>query len=152
MSTAFNAQRKPLTPLILAGLLILSSMILAGVAHHTDFGASRLKAPDFVRFVDVRFEDLATGQIRIVDVNGQLPPRIFDPGKDDFVRVATRSLLRDRAAVSAAADAPIRIGLDGGGRLWLRDLATRRLLLLDAYGYANRASFARIIEPTGASS
>jgi putative photosynthetic complex assembly protein len=139
----------PGTMLVCAGLLVVTSIALAGVASYTGIGVSRLKEPAAIRVVDLRFEDGAAGRIIVTDVSGRLPPRTIEPGRDGFVRVALRSLARERAATGIGREVPFRLGEQADGRIWLRDLATGRVLLLDAYGHANRTSFAQLLEPAG---
>jgi putative photosynthetic complex assembly protein len=127
--------------------LIGAAMLMAGVASRTDIGATRLTDPAGGRTVDLRFEDTAEGGIRVAAISGTPHAIVLAPGQDGFVRVALRSLARERQAAGHGADLPFRLGQQDDGRLWLRDLATGRLLHLDAYGQGNAQSFARLLEP-----
>jgi putative photosynthetic complex assembly protein len=122
----------------LLGGLILLSLVLAATARLTGVGATRIAEPVGGIHVDLRFEDLPGGGIRVVDVAAVLPPQVVQPASDGFIRVALRSLARERTAAGASADTPF-------GRLWLRDLATGRLLYLDAYGADNAKSFGKLL-------
>jgi putative photosynthetic complex assembly protein len=126
--------------------LVAATVLLAGAARHTGAGATRLAEPTGGRSLDLRFEDTSGGGILVTDVAGRMPPQQLVAGQDGFVRVALRSLARERIAEGAGPDRPFRLGRQDDGRLWLRDLATGRLLYLDAYGYANAQSFARLID------
>lgn len=137
-------------PRVLLGVmaaLIASSIVMAGVARSTGVGAARLDEPEGGQSADLRFEDGPAGTIRVVDITGARAPLILHPGKDGFVRVALRSLARDRRASGSGAEIPVRLGRLDNGRLWLRDLATGRTLYLDAYGQENARSFAQLLEP-----
>jgi putative photosynthetic complex assembly protein len=135
----------PARMIALLGGLILLSLVLAATARLTGVGATRIAEPVGGIHVDLRFEDLPGGGIRVVDVAAVLPPQVIPPASDGFVRVALRSLARERPAVGASADTPFRLGRLDNGRLWLRDLATGRLLYLDAYGADNAKSFGKLI-------
>ncbi|HRD75114.1 MAG TPA: photosynthetic complex assembly protein PuhC [Hyphomicrobiaceae bacterium] len=133
-----------------ASLLVVAAISLAAIARYSGIGASRIGEPHAVRVIDLRFEDQAAGRILVTDVSGRLPPRMIEPGKDGFVRVALRSLARDRALIGIGSEVPFRLGEQADGSIWLRDLATGRLLLLDAYGHANRTSFSQLLAHAGA--
>lgn len=132
---------------LLAGIfgLVLAVLALVAVARTTNVGASRLAEPVGGTTIDLRFEDGPGGSIRVIDVAGRLPDQVLVPGQEGFVRVALRSLARERLAAGLGREIPFRLGRLDDGRLWLRDLATDRLLYLDAYGHENARSFARLI-------
>ncbi len=134
---------------LLAGIigLVLTVLALVAVARTTNVGASRLAQPVGGTTIDLRFEDGPGGSIRVIDVAGRLPEQVLLPGQEGFVRVALRSLARERLAAGLGREIPFRLGRLDDGRLWLRDLATGRLLYLDAYGQENARSFARLIGP-----
>lgn len=132
----------------ISGLAVLS-IALAGAARTTGVGASRISVPDSGVSVDLRFEDASAGAIRVLDTTGARAPIVVPPGQDGFIRVALRSLARDRLTDGGGAGSEIafRLGRTADGRLWLRDLATGRVLYLDAYGHENARSFARLLDP-----
>lgn len=136
----------PRTLLFGAVLLLASAMMLAGVARQTGVGASRAKAPDAVRTIDLRFADRQDGAVIVRAVSAAEPSLVIPPGRDGFVRVALRSLAFERRAAGLGQDVPFRLGLQADGGLWLEDLATGRVLNLDAYGAENARSFGQIFK------
>ncbi len=127
--------------------MIVSTFVMATVARRTDIGATRIVEPQAIRTIDLTFADLPDGSIRVADVSGAKPPVILQPGEDGFVRVALRALALERRVHGASPEIPFRLGQQADGTLFLRDLATNRLLALSAYGHGNAKSFAQFIGP-----
>ena len=125
-----------------------SAILLAGVASRSDVGAARLSEPAVSYSVDLRFDDAPDGGIRVTALSGAPRSVVLAPGQDGFVRVALRSLARERRIIGQGPEQPFRLGRQDDGRIWLRDLATGRLLYLDAYGHTNAQAFARLIQTT----
>jgi putative photosynthetic complex assembly protein len=125
--------------------LVVIAMICAGIARTTGFGATRLAEPSSGVSVDLHFEDGPAGTIRVTEATGGSAPVIIMPGESGFVRTALRSLARERQAAGIGAEVPFRLGRTDDGRLWLRDIATGRVLYLDAYGPQSAQSFARLL-------
>lgn len=146
MESVFARWTAPRTLLVAVGAMLLIVMLLAATAKHTGTGATRVAEPIGGRAIDLQFADSGGGGIIVTDVHGKAQPLRIAPGQDGFVRVALRSLARDRRLTGSSADVPFRLGRLDDGRLWLRDLATDRLLYLDAYGHTNAQSFARILD------
>lgn len=128
----------------MAGLVVVA-MISAGIARTTGFGATRLVEPTGGVSVDLRFEDGPAGTIRVSEASGGSAPVIIMPGESGFVRTAVRSLARERQAAGVGAEVPFRLGRTDDGRMWLRDIATGRILYLDAYGPQSAQSFGRLL-------
>jgi putative photosynthetic complex assembly protein len=132
-------------PLVGAGVLIVASIALAVVSRHTDIGATRLSEPVAASFVDLAFEDHADGTVLVRNAKVKEAARLIKPGEDGFIRVAIGGLARERRIANADASAPFRLGQTADGTLFLRDLATDRVLLLAAYGHGNAQSFAKLM-------
>lgn len=131
----------------LAGMvsLVIVAMICAGVARTTDFGATRLAEPSSGVSFDLHFKDGPAGSIHVSEVTGGIAPVTIMPGESGFVRTAIRSLARERQAAGIGPEVPFRLGRTDDGRMWLRDIATGRVLFLDAYGPQSAHSFARLL-------
>lgn len=125
--------------------LVVTVVGLAVAARTTGIGATRLAEPTQGISVDLRFEDGPRGTIRVSSASGEISPVIIAPGQDGFVRTVVRGLARERQAQGFGSEMPFRLGRTEAGRLWLRDLATGRLLYLDAYGPQNASHFARLV-------
>ncbi len=132
-------------PLAGALLLIAAAITLALVGRHTGIGATRMDTPDPVHFIDLAFEDRPDGTILVRNVSEAGRDLVLKPGQDGFVRVAVRALARERQTVEVGSEPPFRLGRRADGRLFLRDMATGRILSLDAYGHANEKAFAQLM-------
>ena len=137
----------PRALLLIVVAMLVATTLLAIIARRTDIGATRISPPQGGYHVDLRFEDRERGAIQVTDVSGRLSPRRLEANEAGFVRVALRSMARERTAKGLGAETPFRVGRAGDGRLWIADPATGRLLYLDAYGSENARAFARLIEP-----
>lgn len=132
-------------PLICALLLVSTAFVLAVVARQTGIGATRMVEPPVVASVDLAFEDQQDGTIRVQAAGGKGKGLVLPRGQDGFVRVAIRSMVRDRRLAGVESEQPFRLSRDAAGRLFLRDLATGRVLALSAYGHANGQAFAQLM-------
>ena len=69
----------------------------------------------------------------------------IEPGGNGFVRVAMRSMARERFLRGIGEEQPFRIGRDADQRYWLEDMATGRRIGLDAFGGGNARSFTQLL-------
>ena len=143
-STSLNAPR---IAFLGAAFLLASTLAFAGIARQTDVGATRSKAPDALRVIDLKFADRSDGAVLVSRAAEPEGTKVIAPGRDGFVRVALRSLAYDRRQAGVGNEVAFRLGQQPDKRLWLQDLATGRVLFLDAYGYENARSFAQFLEP-----
>jgi putative photosynthetic complex assembly protein len=121
----------PRAPLIAAILVV--GLTVAGV------GATRLglispataEASDAqpVAYADMRFADMDDGE------------RIIPPATGGFVRGVLRGLVRDRRARGLGSEQPFRVTEWSDGKVTIQDLATARVIKLDAFGQTNRQAF-----------
>lgn len=136
----------PATVFGAAVLMLVTVITLSGLASRTGIGASRISEPVGSAAVDLRFEDVDGGFIRVTAYSRNNEPLLISPGQDGFIRTALRGLVQERRTTGAGQETPFRLGRTDDNRLWLRDLSTDRLLYLDAYGYQNAQRFARLFE------
>ncbi len=127
--------------------LVCLAMAAAGASSHWDFGSTRIALAAPINTTDLRFEDRADGAIVVRSVEAPATARVLEPGTNGFVRVALRSLARERHAAGTGAEVPFRLTRQPDGRFWLEDLATGRRIGLDAFGAANAKSFAQLLTP-----
>lgn len=135
----------PLPPLLGAATLI--AIALVGVTWF------RLTAPppapppidQAVASVQLTFEDVADGSIRVYDAtNGALLEEI-PAGADNFMRATLRSMVQSRNATDEAERAPFGLYQFADGRLLLVDGVTGDAIDLWAFGRTNGAAFARFL-------
>jgi putative photosynthetic complex assembly protein len=131
----------PRAPLIAAILVV--GLTVAGV------GATRLglispataEASDAqpVAYADMRFADMDDGGVRVTVLDDG--ERIIPPATGGFVRGVLRGLVRDRRARGLGSEQPFRVTEWSDGKVTIQDLATARVIKLDAFGRTNRQAF-----------
>lgn len=90
----------------------------------------------------LHFEDRANGDIGVLDVRGQEVARFS--GEQGFLRIALRTLARERLRQGLGPQAPFELVGHAHGRLSLRDPATGVRIALESFGPTQRALFARL--------
>lgn len=136
-----DEQPFPRAPLIAAILVV--GLTVAGV------GATRLglispataEASDArpVAYADMRFADMDDGGVRVTVLDDG--ERIIPPATGGFVRGVLRGLVRDRRAQGLGSEQPFRVTEWSDGKVTIQDLATARVIKLDAFGQTNRQAF-----------
>ena len=131
----------PRAPLIAAILVV--GLTVAGV------GATRLglispataEASDAqpVAYADMRFAYMDDGGVRVTVLDDG--ERIIPPATGGFVRGVLRGLVRDRRARGLGSEQPFRVTEWSDGKVTIQDLATARVIKLDAFGQTNRQAF-----------
>lgn len=99
---------------------------------------------------DLRFDDLANGDIGIFDASTGNRIDTIAPGQDNFMRGMVRALVRERRKASIGRDAPFRLSAHSDGHLLLADPATGEVLDLGSFGSENIGDFARLLPPVAA--
>lgn len=138
----------PLPPLIGAATLV--GVALVGVTW------LRLTAPppppppidQAVASVQLMFEDVAGGSIRVYDAGSGTLLEEIPPGADNFMRATLRGLVRSRGVPDADRRLPFGLYRLADGRLLLVDAVTGDAIDLWAFGRTNGAAFARFL-PAG---
>jgi putative photosynthetic complex assembly protein len=137
----------PKVPLIAA--IFVVGLTVAGVGA-TQLGlispgeaAAPAVAP--VATADMRFADLSDGGVRVSVVDSG--ERIIPPATGGFVRGVLRGLVRDRRAQGLGPEQPFRVTEWSDGKVTIEDLATGRVVKLDAFGPTNRQAFVDLMNP-----
>lgn len=119
------------------------SLTLLGVAWHRQQGAL---VPDdggpVLWQVRLHFEDRPNGDIGVVDALGQDVGRFA--GEQGFLRIALRTLARERLRQGLGPQAPFELTGHAQGRMSLRDPATGVRIALESFGPTQVAVFARL--------
>ena len=143
------------------GTLILAGGLLAFALSATTFvrvaGIPASASPVALRTAakvapiasrDLRFLDRADGAVVIQDTGTGNTVSVIKPGeKTGFIRGVMRGLARDRHARGIGNAPPFTLTSWQDGELSLTDTATGRSIELTAFGTANRAAFAVLLEP-----
>ncbi len=90
----------------------------------------------------LRFEDRANGDIGVVDAAGQEVARFA--GEQGFLRIALRTLARERLRQGLGPESPFELVGHANGRLSLRDPVTGLRIPLESFGPTQVATFARL--------
>jgi putative photosynthetic complex assembly protein len=138
----------PRLPLIGAGVLIAFAIGSIAVARLTGFGESHATSPQARIVRDLRFEDRSNGAVAVLDAGSNIEVAELAPGQDGFVRGVLRAFARERRTTQTAItspNAPFRLSLGGDGLLAIQDMATGRLIALNAFGETNSSAFAALL-------
>jgi putative photosynthetic complex assembly protein len=139
--------RAPQILLALAGtaLLIVAVARLAGYPPPTEIPA------DVVASRDLRFEDSAGGAVNVYDWQEGELLNSFQSGDGSFVRGVLRAMTRERKSMDKGAETPFRLARHEDGALTIQDLATGRLIVLNAFGPTNAGVFSELLRDSGES-
>lgn len=132
----------------MAALMVLA-MVLAGTARLTGMGTvstPQVLTADARASVDIVFQPLEDGALRIVDGSTGRELRVLAAGEGGFMRGVLRPLERERMRLEADADAPYRVLRAGDGTLALVDPSTGVTVDLAAFGRTSAEAFAGLLE------
>ena len=99
---------------------------------------------------ELRFDDLANGDIGIFDAGTGNRIDTIAPGQDNFMRGMVRALVRERRKAGIGKDIPFRLTAQRDGHLLFADPATGESLDLGSFGTENIGDFARLLPPVAA--
>jgi putative photosynthetic complex assembly protein len=134
-------RQAPYILLALAGtaLLIVAVARLAGYPPATAIPA------DVLLSRDLRFEDSSGGSVNVYDwENGELLES-YPAGDGSFVRGVLRAMTRERKSMEEGSETPFRLARHQDGALTIEDLATGRLIVLNAFGPTNAGVFSNLL-------
>lgn len=142
----------PKGAVIAVGTLMALTVVGAGAARlaHMSAPAAPIAPPPAAAAIDLRFADRADGAVTVDEARSGAQISVVPPDTGGFVRGVMRGMARDRLSRHIGQAAPFRLTRDLQGHLWLQDMATRRLINLEAFGEGNRASFAAFLPQEGA--
>lgn len=135
----------PRLPLLAAGALIVTTLVLVAVVRLTGVGELRTPQAPIVAERVLHFADQPDGSITVRDaLDGRLVDTVA-PGTNGFLRGTLRGLARERKREGAGPELGFHLSARSDGRLLLEDPATGRLVDLGAFGPTNVAVFARLL-------
>jgi putative photosynthetic complex assembly protein len=141
-------QTLPRGLLVGAGVLVISSLVMVGVARLTGYRPAAPPVSTVVQSYDLRFEDRADGAVLVYDSADNVLTDTLEPGTNGFVRGVLRGLVRERRADHIGPTPPFRLTRWADGRLSLDDPSTGRHVDLEVFGPANAGAFADILIAT----
>lgn len=140
--------RDPLRkPAMACGALVAVAIAIAALGKPAG-EVPRFAVAPAAEEVTLRFEDAADGSVVARGADGAELTR-FAIGEGGFVRVALRSFAATRKKRNVGAGEPFVLAKLGNGETVLRDPATGRVVLLDAFGQTNAGAFAVLLDRQG---
>ncbi len=147
MSVPAPSPAFPRLPLYGAVALILATFALVIASRITGIKASMVEPGPAVASRDLNFADRSDGYVVVTDAHGGAIVGLVPPSATDgFVRATLRGLARERRSRDYGAGIPFRLTAHADGALTLEDLATGRVISLEAFGPTNAASFAKFLQ------
>lgn len=138
-------QKIPRGLLVGAGVLVVSSLLLVGIARLTGYTPAQPPVSTVVESYDLRFEDRPNGAVLVYDSADDRLADTLEPGTNGFVRGVLRGLVRERRADHIGPTPPFRLTRWANGRLSLDDPSTGRHVDLEVFGLSNAGAFADIL-------
>ena len=153
MSAHDHVDMLPKGTLYLAGALAIFAFGAAATVRLTGMPAAAspaaMRAAEQIQPIasrSLRFADRGDGAVVITDVKGGIAS-VIQPGQQTgFIRGVMRGLARERKMHGIGEAPPFTLTAWGDGELSLTDTATGRSIELTAFGSANRAAFAALLE------
>ncbi len=131
--------------LIGAGVMVVGSLLMVGIARLTGYQPERPPASTVVESYDLRFDDRPDGAVLIYDSATDRLATTLEPTTNGFVRGVLRGLVRERRADHIGPLPPFRLTRWANGRLSLDDPSTGRHVDLEVFGPTNAGAFADIL-------
>jgi putative photosynthetic complex assembly protein len=137
----------PRYPLIGAGVLVISALVLTATVRLADIPATaQLPEARVVEELPLYFDDTPDGRVLIRNALDETIVGTVSPGEGGFLRSTMRGLVRERRKRGLGPEAPFLLTARSDGRVVLSDPATGRVLDLAAFGPDNAVVFARLFE------
>ncbi len=153
MSDPFNNQAFPKGAMLALVGLVIFSLVAVVIAQRSGF---KTGVPDdaslIVDQLDLRFADVGGGTVAVYDAGSSTQLLTLEPGTENFIRGVIRGMARERRSLRLGAEIPFRLARHDNGRLTLEDLATGRLIDLQAFGATNADSFGHLLRIKAAAS
>ncbi len=140
---------RPIIPrgvIIGAGLLMLFTVIVAGVSHRA--GTYHITTPPTTAVAsrDLLFADQHDGGVLVTDATNGKRVALIEPTTGGFMRGIMRGLVREHRLKEQAAGTAFRLTHWADGRLSIADPTTGESFDLEAFGSTNELAFARLLD------
>lgn len=146
MNSQATTYRDPLRkPALACGALAACAIAIAAWGKPSTETRAFALAPAAAS-VSLHFADESDGSVVAREASAGTELARFRAGEGGFVRVTMRGLVLERKRRGISAAEPFTLTRLENGELVLRDPATKRALLLDAFGHTNAGSFAVLID------
>jgi putative photosynthetic complex assembly protein len=138
-------------PYLLLGIVMLA-LLSVGFARWAGLDETQVNTAQVVVSCKLRFEDGPAGSVLVYDWHDGKLLSTFESGSGSFLRGILRSMTRERRSLDAGAEQPFRLARHRDGALTIRDEATGRLIVLDAFGPTNSGVFSGLLDASLADS
>ena len=136
------------TPLIIGTVLVAVMIAIGFAARSGPHGGAPPAAATPLRTADLVMRDQPDGSIVVVTAGGQ-PVTTIARNTNPFVRVVLSGLVRERRLEGEGSPSiPFHLTRWLDGRLTIDDIATGKLIELEAFGPTNEDAFARLLDLT----
>jgi putative photosynthetic complex assembly protein len=146
-----DEMKVPKGALIGAAALVLVAVVSGATVRLTGVGGSHMTVPTMVESRDLQFADGADGSVLVLDAGSREQIAALAPGTYGFVRVVLRGMARERKVASIDAEPSFRLARYENGQVTLTDLATKKVIDLNAFGSSNLDAFAHLMKLKGGS-
>jgi putative photosynthetic complex assembly protein len=141
----------PKAALIAAGTVLFFALAAATTVRVTGYGGTHMTLPAMVESRDLQFADAPDGAVLVLEAGSGEQIAALAPGTYGFVRVVLRGLARERKIASISAEPSFRLARYENGQVTLTDLATKKVIDLNAFGSSNLDAFAHLMKLKGGS-
>jgi len=136
-------------PLVVLGLPFAGLLfVMLAIRLHAPEAQSPASTP--LRSVDLIMQDHADGSITVMHAGDHRMIDLVQPATNAFLRVMLAGLVRERRREGDGAPSrPFHLTRWSDGRLTIDDIATHKLIELNAFGPSNSGVFARLLDLSG---
>ncbi len=132
--------------LIGAGCLLGFTLLMAGLARHSEYYKRDLPIAAPVESRMLRFEDRGDGAVTVFDTQENQLIAVLAPGTNGFARGVMRGLARFRKRDDIGTSPSFHLTHWSDGRVSLEDPTTNRTIELEAFGSTNVGVFAKLLD------
>ncbi len=125
------------------------AIVTVGVGLQSHFGRPGGGPPvaSVIRSADLVMQDHDDGSITVTQAGTGAQVSTIPPATNGFMRTVLSGLVRERRREDMASPTiPFRVTRWSDGRLTLDDVATGRLVELEAFGHTNEGAFAQLLD------
>ena len=148
---------RPIIPrgvIVGAGVLMLFTIIVAGVSHRAGYYHVTTPPTTAVASRDLLFADQRDGGVLVTDATSGKRVALVEPTTGGFMRGIMRGLVREHRLKEQATGTAFRLTHWADGRLSIADPTTGESFDLEAFGSTNELAFAKLLDddetPAGA--
>jgi putative photosynthetic complex assembly protein len=149
MSATVRVKPAIMRPAVIIVLLAVAVVAIGAASHLIVHGGDPPIARP-VRTANLVMQDRADGSIAVLRASDLHVIDVVPPDTNGFLRVVLAGLVRERRREGMGARSrPFHLTRWSDGRLTLDDVATRRLIELEAFGPTNEGAFEHLLDLSG---